>query len=479
MSSLKKVSKNTLFYFISSAVQRGSSILLFPIFTAYLSSSDYGIYSVTGSIAEFIILLAGMELSRAMVRFLYDGDQLKRNLKALIGSIFILVLCVNVILATLLFFTGDFILGYFLNDIPFRPFMLYSIAAFPFIAVFNLYRTYLQATHQGDKYVVLDFLFFLCNIGLNLYLVIVMDMGVLGLIVSTLISSMVFSVYVFIKFFARHLSFDWAVLKPCLIYALPLIPFILLGKAQSVTDSLMLNAEKGVEITGIYHIAMMMVMLFSVLKESFTASFTPWFFENFKDAPRSAINKVVNVSFIGMGLFGLGISWFSYEVLILLSNNEDIIDAWKYTPILVNGVYISFLGQIFNLTTFQGKKYVAYLSISTFIGLITNFALCTLLIGTMGAYGAALASIASFAIMTIILFVICFQSNTFHFNYLYLLAILILILVLSTIPYLEMEISHLIALKIVLYTLLSGSFAIYVHKKYDVIQLVRERFKRQ
>ena len=76
-----------------------------------------------------------------------------------------------------------------------------------------------------------------------------------------------------------------------------------------------------------------------------------------------------------MGLISFGISWFSYEILTILSNNENLIQAWKYTPILVNGIYFVFLGQFLNLSTLYDKTKTKYLVFSTLVGTVSNIVL--------------------------------------------------------------------------------------------------------
>ena len=478
MTSIREVSKNALLYFLLSLVQRASSIILFPIFTIYLTKEDYGIQSITSGITQWVIIFLGFELSKAMVRFIYDRVEDTKYIHSLVGSISIVIFLINVIAATGLYFWGDVVFRYFLNEIPFRPFMLYCVFALPFMAMYNLYRVYLQATHQGKRFVIVDFSYFLINVGLNLLFVVVYDMGVLGLIVSSLISSFVFSIYSYVRFLGKlRFNFNWELLSSCLRYSLPMVPYALLGGTQTIIDSLFLNAQLGAGIAGIYYIALMIAAFFSVLKESFNSSFMPWFFGNYTKVADSYVNRIINLSYLGIGLFAIGIAWFSYEVLYLLSNNESLVEAWRYTPILINGFYIVFLGQLFNLSTLYSKSHTKYLVFSTLIGVVTNIALCLVLIKPYGAYGAAVASLASFAVMAFVQSIISYKSTTFRFEYKFLVAITIIVLTLSFVPYVSLKWMYLFIIKVSFYLVLIVIYVIYIHKKFNIINLLLTKLK--
>ena len=71
---LNKVISNSFLYSLSSILLRASSIFLFPIFSFYLTKSDYGILLITQSLTVFITSLSNFETQKALTRFLYNDD---------------------------------------------------------------------------------------------------------------------------------------------------------------------------------------------------------------------------------------------------------------------------------------------------------------------------------------------------------------------------------------------------------------------
>src|SRR5207244_2782811 len=119
--------------------------------------------------------------------------------------------------------------------------------------------------HQGWRFIKVDMVYFLLNIGFNLYFVIVWKMGAAGIILSTVVASITISIYAFFSFFRKtHLRFNKNILREGLRFSLPLIPFILLGNLTESSDKIILNAKMGKGVSGIFYIATMMASFFNV-----------------------------------------------------------------------------------------------------------------------------------------------------------------------------------------------------------------------
>ena len=177
-------------------------------------------------------------------------------------------------------------------------------------------------------------------------------------------------------------------------------------------------------------------------------------------------------------MISLGISWFSYEVLTILSNNENLIQAWKYTPILVNGIYFVFLGQFLNLSTLYDKTKTKYLVFSTLVGTVSNIVLSFFLIDEFGTYGAALAAALSFGLMTSIQVFISQKVNLIKYNLKLLFLVTAVVTPISFIQYVPLEQNFLTILKIFLYLGIVLTYLYYIGHKYDIKQLLLDRFRK-
>ncbi len=450
MATLKHVLKNTFFYSFSSIILRASSIIFFPIFSAYLTKADYGIMSITQMLVTIIVSTSCFQLPKGITRYLYEKDAEQENYeKRLMGTAFLLAFFFNLLLSGLLIVFGQGLFGGVLNEIAFFPYMAYALAYIPFLIIYEQYKGLLMAKHVGKKVFRLDMAFFGSNIGLNLLFVVGFGMDALGVIISTLVCSSVFAVYAFVAYYRKTvLKIDKAIIKPVLKFSIPLIPFFLAGFLLSSVDSIYLNHTMGVEISGIYYIAITFSTIFSMFKESFNFAFTPWFYENFKKDNHAYIKKLLNIIFWGAGFFALGVSMFGYEVLSILSSNPELLEAWKYIPLATIGLLVIFIGQVYTMFVYHGKKNAKYLFVSNFVGFGVNLGLCFAFTSFFSAYWALVARNSGFLALSIIQIVIAMRSTDFKFDTFNIVAVVLVCSSLAFVHYLPIPYVYVLLVKL-------------------------------
>jgi len=447
---LSTVFKNSFWYSFSSILLRASSIIFFPIFSSYLTKADYGILSVSQSLILIITSIAGIELQNALSRFI-NSDKSRSDekyKKRVIGNILIASTVSYSIVVLVLLIFGQVILGKILNDIPFYPYIYFSVIGLIFSLFVNLYRNYLKATHKGKASFVFDIAFFLSNIILNLFFVVVLKTDVIGIIYSTVICGVFYSAISLYQFYkVATFSFDKKIIKSVLKYSLPLLPYIWLGLGIETVSTFFLNYEIGKEASGIFYIALTFAGIFSTIKESIISAITPWFFE-FYNSKKYLISKLVHHILWAGAIFCFGISVFSYEALYILSNNPDLLDGWKYVPLLVIGYLIVFLGQIYNLPIYHEMNKNKWLILSSVSGFLITFLIAYLLTEKYGLYGAVISRTVGYSAMTIITLFISSRIVNFKVNVPKILLTLLLFTPLFFINYLPVSYWALIGIKV-------------------------------
>lgn len=461
---------NSVLYSISGILLRASSIILFPVFSLCLTKFDYGVLSITQSITTFLTLFASMELSRGLTRFLYLEEFKKFSQKQIAGTTLIFVILSNVAIALILLFSGKILLKPLLGEIDFYPYMFFSLLTIPLTSIFDFYRAFLKSINIGKRVLFLELSYYGGNILFNLIFVVIYKMGVIGIIYSTLVVGVIFAIYFFIRNVHQFLlKLDFNILKPLLKYSFPLFIYILLGIILESTDRIFLNNIKGVNISGVYYIALTFATVFSAVKEAFNSAFIPWFFKNKTDYSTREINKVFYFIIIGAGIFCAGISMFGYEVLYLLSNNPDLVDAAKYIPLTVYSLFVVFVGQLYNIPVLYDIKLSRTLIYSNLTAIIISVALSYFLIPVYGEYGSLFARLAAFSVMTIIQLIICSQIAKHRVNYFIIAGISSLFFCISFICYLPVDYIYLLVLKITTTIIISVIFLYFVNKEYKII----------
>ncbi len=324
MSSLKRVIQNSFLYSLSNVLLRATSIIFFPIFSSYLTKSDYGILSVSQTIVTFTLIFSGLELGKAITRFIFKKNEAALSKDTLISNTLFTTFLANLLFLIPVLIWGHIILRPILSDILFYPFIFWAVVSVPFRSMIDVYRIFLKANHEGKRAFVLDMGYFGCNIALNLIFVIFFGLHALGIILSTVVSNLVFVVILWFVFYRRiSYSINFSTIKLLLKYSVPLIPFAVLNSLLDNTDKMFLNSKLGSSTSGIYYIAITFASIFSVAKEAITNALTPWMFEAFKTKSTILIRDVIYSVFLVTGFLAVIVSWYSREVLMLLSSNPS------------------------------------------------------------------------------------------------------------------------------------------------------------
>ena len=152
MADLKKVASNTTYYTISSIVLRASSLIFFPIFSLYLTKSDYGIFSVVQSLVLIVGLLGGLGLNRALTRFIYyNTEKSKSDHDSIIYTTLISNLLGQLFFGILVLSIGPYLLKPILKNIPFYPYVLLGIVTIFFNSFIETARVYFKSVHEEKR----------------------------------------------------------------------------------------------------------------------------------------------------------------------------------------------------------------------------------------------------------------------------------------------------------------------------------------
>jgi len=468
LMSTKSLLQNTILYSFSGLILRASSIFLFPIFSYYLKASDYGIISITGSLTLIISSIAMLEIPRAITRYIYVQENNKHQNDQYISTAFITILSIHLVLSLLLIFLGKFLLKPLLNDIPFFPYMFIAILALPFTALFDFYKQLKKSEQNGYTAFKAEMLYYGGNIFFNLLFVVVFKMDAMGIILSTLVVAILFSLYFF--FFEKKIytsGFSWPLLKNLLHYSMPILIFILFGLLMESTDRLFLNYKTNTTSSGIYYIALTFASIFSILKESVNSSFTPWFYEYYEKKRYRELEKIFKSILIGMTILSVSLTWFSYEILYILTSNRDLLAATSYIPYALISLYLVFIGQTFNLFVFYEISKTKHLIWSNLAGFLINLLFCYLLVPVYLEKGAILSRLAAFFIMSSIQIVIGMHFSKIKIRYSFISLLLLLNILFSSILFLPIPYLYLIIFKIVTTIIMLILFYLYLKKSYS------------
>ena len=102
---IPKLLKNSSIYTLVMVLQKGIGFFMLPLYTAYLTPTDYGIQAVVTSVSSFLSVFVTLGLDAAAQRFYYKYKAGEIEIKKIYGPVAVAIL-LNAVLIGVLFITG-------------------------------------------------------------------------------------------------------------------------------------------------------------------------------------------------------------------------------------------------------------------------------------------------------------------------------------------------------------------------------------
>ena len=415
-----KLGKHSLIYGLGNVATKIVAILLLPLYTAYLTPSDYGILQICNVLHSIIVIILLMGSSSALFKVYYNESKTE-NRKIILGTTIIFYLISAAFLILLLYVFRDFLSNLLIGvEQSSYLFTLIILAAY-FEGLITLGMSILRANEKSITYGIFSVCRLLIYILLNFYFVAIMHRKYIGVKEAVLISIILsFIIMAMIVINKIKWTFKREYLKEILIIGIPLAIAGLASWILNMTDRYMLKFLLPTDIAltqvGLYSLGSKIASFLQfALVAPFMLSWGALMYSYQNDPNAKNIYKsILNIFTVLGGMLFILVSLFSPEILGLLSQNKDYLVAYKVVPYLTFsklsfGIYMVFT---VGVTLTKKTKYISYANLfAALLNIILNF----IFIPKFGMIGAALASLISFIFRTMILY---FNAQKYyHINY--------------------------------------------------------------
>jgi len=407
----KLLARHSLIYGLGELLSRVVALLLLPIYTRFLTPYDYGIKELVGLSTDVIGILLATSISSSIYRFYFDYEA-EQDRNEVISSSIITIGVVGLIAISILAFTTKTMAFYILDSSDLYYFFLISFASLWFTTLNQIGYNYLRAHQQSIKFIILAVFKLLITISLNIYLICFLKMGVVGILISTLITSIIMSFVLMVPIIMKvKLRFSKNKIIEILKYGLPLIPAQLGAFIVHLSDRFFIKGYCSIADAGIYSLGYRFGALPSnFISGPFNQTWQPRRFELYKqEGSEKVFGKIFTYFLYLMFFAGLIVSVLTKEILMLMSDPQ-FWEAYQIVPIIVLATTIFTFHYHLNMGILIHKKtkYLAYINFSNgIIILILNF----LLIPPYGIWGAAYATLLAFIYKIVLTYYI---SNKYH-----------------------------------------------------------------
>ena len=199
---MSSIIKNTTIYTIGNILPQAAGFFLLPIYTKYLTPTDYGIVSSMQVLSTVFILLFTLSIDKSIYRLYFDHNT-EKDKRDYLGTISISLFISSVIVLILIFIFKNFITQIY-SSIDFYPFYFYAILS-AFFSVYSLIpKIYFQVNSKPFPFFILSISQFILNTALVLWLIVFKDEGAAGMLKGNMIGNLILMpVFVYILFKIR------------------------------------------------------------------------------------------------------------------------------------------------------------------------------------------------------------------------------------------------------------------------------------
>lgn len=419
INDIKRISKNSIGFSIGLLLTNSFHFFLLPIYTRFLTPSDYGVISVAAVVSTIFSILCIFGMRNAIGRFYYDYYQEPKELKIYLSTICITVFIVSLFLTIFLFLFGEPVFTLIIPDVPFSPYFVLTLWSTFFMIPFNFALILLQVRERSFFYSMLNVAKFLLTTSLIIYFVVFLSEGAFGSLKGEFLMGVIFF-FIGIILLSKDIGwfFDLDKLKESLSFGLPMVPHELAGWVFSMTDRIFLSYFSTLASVGIYSLGYQVGGILRLATSAINFAWVPFFMSTAKEGGEDAIHKFsVITSYYCILLFFLSLCVTLYsDILIQVMTVKDYYEASNIVPIIVlgnifGGMYYMVVNQLFFL------KFTKYVMYSTVTAASLNICLNFIFIPHLGMYGAGIVNVTSFGL--IFLFVFYFSRKFYPIPYEY------------------------------------------------------------
>lgn len=399
-SSFKKIISLGSLYSLGSISQGALFVLLFPIYTSFLSPQDFGIIGLMSITINLLTRFVSSPINSAFARFYYAPEYRGKN-GILLFNLFLWALLIITCCAVIFWRLSEYLAGIILQDRNLVHLLkIYALILFlqPFS---SLFLCLLRMLERAKYFVCTSILSLLLSAGLTLYLLAVLKKGVLALIVGNLFGLIV-TVIMILPVFIKKSTFklSHSTLIPPLKYAYPLLLSEYSNLLIQSGDRYVLRIFNSISMVGLYGFGYQIAgILQTALVTPLKQALQPIVLKQ-EDNPE-AIRHFLKLGATYFYLIGcaacLLISLFSREILMLFARKEAFWAAWVIVPIITYSYVQHGIGNFVGWGMGLMKKSF-HVSGIVLIAALVNMGLNFLFVPYWGMLGAAFATMLSYIV---------------------------------------------------------------------------------
>lgn len=276
---LKGIASRSFYYGFGSIVGKMVGFIMLPIYTRYLTPSDYGVASFLVMYVTLVQLLFGARMEQGIIYFSHNTEHPLQKLWT--TSVFLSVLTTLIPIGLSIYFSEHISLLLFATGEYSLPVKIISFNVL--LSILETYGfLYLRITDRYKSYLGGTLLKLLTQLTANIILVVIMEKGVVGVAISSVIGTAVAILSTSIRPLSgmRISDFSRRIIKELFYYCYPLWLTGFIGLYIAFIPQFAISRLAGLADLGLYNLANNFGLLVGVLL--WAPFFSYWQVERFK-----------------------------------------------------------------------------------------------------------------------------------------------------------------------------------------------------
>lgn len=401
LSKVKSFLSDASYYGLSNVLGQLIGFFLIPLYTAYLSPEDYGILTLLGFYTLFYSPFSHLGLNGAMFRFVgFAKSEEEEELITTTALKAVLIFSLITTLFSLVFLRS--LENLFLNTNTHTYLFILTVLTAFFSSITQFGISYLRIKRRVKNIFYLNIGNLVFSVMMNIILIVGFNMGLMGIVVTNAVASILFLIAVFIiSRLPLNFQMDRTLLRDMLKYGLPNVPHYIQATAMAVFGQYYLNKVVNSTELGLYAVAWKFCLPFQAIVGIVQSSWSAYKFDLVKNTemPKGVISEMLFLMvslyvtlYLGTLLVG--------DYLLIYMADEAFQSASVLLPLLAliplaNAIYF-ILG-----TGVAFGKHQYYMPLISLTGTVVSIGTSLLLIADYGSVGSVISGVAGWLSMAV------------------------------------------------------------------------------
>ncbi len=399
MSRQTELAKNTAILTVGRVCTQCISFFLLPLYTAILSTEEYGSFDLLVTYSTLLIPLVNWQLDQGLFRYMLECRDKKEEQRQLFSTLFCSSIMQCVVYIFLFILCGQFL------KIENAYFLLIYVVLQVYTALF---LQFVRGLGYSVKYTIASFISASATTILNVIALVLLKMGLQGLFMSTLVAQLLTLIYlVFSSKSYEYLSLKSVhikTLKSVCAYSIPLIPNNLGWWVVNASDRIIISHFLGTAVNGIYSVSNKFPNVFIQFYNILNLSWTETVSLHYIDEDRDEFLTETMTSFFKLfaaACFGIVACMpFVFPLLVNVKYNA----AYNQILILMYAMLFRVLVGLYSCI-YVAQKSTKKMASTTISAAVINIVVNLFLINKIQIFAASLSTLVAFFSMFIVRYI--------------------------------------------------------------------------